>query len=322
MDTAPVGRIERWLHDPFAGTIDAGRLYGRGAADSKAAVAIFCHLAQDLKRSGLIQRGALHLLLDGDEHTGSFGGAKAFVEKTGGRVSFIAIGYPGNQKIAIGARGFFRATLRTFGDEIHSGSASGEAQSAILKMSKLVEGLALQRFPPEEDPDFHFGPSLNVTEIRGGDGFSQIPGVCRANVDVRLTPGFGAEEARRCIEQCLRAVDHESPGCEATVAEERESWPPYRLCRDLPALRILQQSAEQAFSRPVRLAVSRMSNIGNYLAACGIPATCGLGVTYENVHAPDEFIELDTILPTYFAYREAVRRWLEELSEADPDPAR
>ena len=46
LDTAPVGDRSQWHHDPFAGTIVGARIYGRGVADSKAAIALFIYLAK------------------------------------------------------------------------------------------------------------------------------------------------------------------------------------------------------------------------------------------------------------------------------------
>lgn len=52
------------------------------------------------------------------------------------------------------------------------------------------------------------------------------------------------------------------------------------------------------------------SNVGNYLAAHEIAATCGFGVTYENLHAPNERIKLDTIQMTHQVYSTATRSLL------------
>ena len=52
------------------------------------------------------------------------------------------------------------------------------------------------------------------------------------------------------------------------------------------------------------------SNIGNYFAAHGIEATCGFGVTYENIHAPNERVKLDTIPMAYSVYAAAIVRVL------------
>ena len=46
-DVVPTGDVNLWKHPPFAATIDGDYLYGRGAADMKAAVAAFTHAIID-----------------------------------------------------------------------------------------------------------------------------------------------------------------------------------------------------------------------------------------------------------------------------------
>jgi hypothetical protein len=48
------------------------------------------------------------------------------------------------------------------------------------------------------------------------------------------------------------------------------------------------------------------SNIGNYLAGLGIPATAGFGVAHEGLHGTDEHIRLDSIPVVQAAYHQAL----------------
>ena len=48
------------------------------------------------------------------------------------------------------------------------------------------------------------------------------------------------------------------------------------------------------------------SNIGNYLAGLGIPATAGFGVDYQGLHGTDERIRLDSIPAVQAAYHQAL----------------
>jgi succinyl-diaminopimelate desuccinylase len=70
----------------------------------------------------------------------------------------------------------------------------------------------------------------------------------------------------------------------------------------------LRTSAEAAFDRSIPLGVEGPSNVGNSLASVGVPATYGLGVTYRNVHASDECIEVSTIEPVHPTHRAAALR--------------
>ena len=70
----------------------------------------------------------------------------------------------------------------------------------------------------------------------------------------------------------------------------------------------LVEGATRAAGRPVPGEVCGPSNIGNYLADRGIPATCGFGVTCEGVHGADERIEIASIPLVWDAYGHAIRR--------------
>ena len=54
-----------------------------------------------------------------------------------------------------------------------------------------------------------------------------------------------------------------------------------------------------------RSKIAGPSNIGNYLAGLGIPATAGFGVDYEGLHGTNERIRLDSIPPVQAAYHQA-----------------
>ncbi|MET8029019.1 M20/M25/M40 family metallo-hydrolase [Streptomyces avermitilis] len=82
IDTAPYGDEAAWSFPPDSGDVVDGWLLGRGAADSKLAAALFCHLAAELHPRAADLTGGLAVLLDIDEHTGAFGGAGVLTELT------------------------------------------------------------------------------------------------------------------------------------------------------------------------------------------------------------------------------------------------
>src|SRR5579871_5759841 len=65
-DVVPPGDVSRWRHDPFGAAIEAGFLYGRGAADMKSAIAAFA-AAVSQYLSGNRPKGSISLLITGDE---------------------------------------------------------------------------------------------------------------------------------------------------------------------------------------------------------------------------------------------------------------
>src|SRR5690606_25399162 len=110
----------RWTHPPTSGLLLDGWLHGRGSGDSKSAIAIFCHIAAVLHRRRLSgAAGAVELLFDADEHTGRLGGMRAWLARRPMDVAGVFIGYPGDERIMIGSRGFWRARLRVYGEPGH-----------------------------------------------------------------------------------------------------------------------------------------------------------------------------------------------------------
>ena len=52
------------------------------------------------------------------------------------------------------------------------------------------------------------------------------------------------------------------------------------------------------------------SNIGNLLAARGVPTVCAPGVSFGNMHAADEWADIASIGPVYTMYCDAALRFL------------
>ncbi|MBS0525404.1 MAG: M20/M25/M40 family metallo-hydrolase [Proteobacteria bacterium] len=302
IDTAPFGDESRWSRPPASGAVADGRLWGRGAADSKMGAAILAHVVRDLVRGGSLRRGGIDLLLDADEHTGRFGGARAYLAALERKPDRAVLGYPDNQELIRGSRGFHRVRLTIAGRAGHSGATGGDAINAIGRLARLIAAIEATPLPAEPAGPFAFGPKVTVTAVEGGEGFSVVPDRASCSLDIRLTPGFDSAAAMRWLEAL---VDPQTTRIEAV-----ESWPPYIVPQSDPFVRAFQSAGSEAFGRQVPLVVCGPSNIGNLFAAHGIPTICGLGVTAENVHSTDECALLASVPQAYRGYFEGVRRFL------------
>ncbi|UED88326.1 M20/M25/M40 family metallo-hydrolase [Streptomyces profundus] len=317
LDTAPFGDEDRWTHPPASGHLADGWLWGRGSSDSKAAVAIFSHLAARLATAAGRLHGRLTLLFDLDEHTGGFAGAKTFFEgpDAPGDVAGVMIGYPGNDHLVTGGRGVHRAQLHVHGVASHSGG-SRTTPGAIAKAAHLVRELTGRPLPAETTEHFPLPPKLTVTAISGGEGYSVTPDLCTLSIDIRTTPTFDATAATELLAQSASDIDKEWPGTPPTLLQHHQTWPPYALPPTSP-LRTALIDAAGAHGLRVRPKVAGPSNIGNYLAGLAIPATAGFGVTYQGLHATDERIQTDTIPAVQATYHTALEHLLGTPSGAD-----
>lgn len=311
LDTAPLGDPGSWRHDPLSATIENGWLYGRGSADSKAGVAVFCQIAAELVRQRPA-RGTLAFVFDVDEHSGAFGGLRHWWEAHGRtlRPSGAMLGYPGNDKIVVGCRGFHRATVTVRGVAAHSGSSRRAGVNAIDRAAALVAQLraAAEELPPGS-AEFAIGPQLTVTRIAGGEGFSSVPDRCEVDVDLRVTPHFTSHHADALLARVCERLDaaHDAP---ATTIEVHGGWPAYRLGDDAPLVKALSAAARHELGESVPTAVAGPSSVANFLSEQRVPATSGFGVRYRHMHAADECIDLATLAPTFRIYLHTVRQLL------------
>ena len=305
-DTAPAGDPASWSHDPFSGEIIDGWLYGRGAGDSRMGISIFSHLfCESMQRS--VQGGPggrLGILFDADEHTGGFRGVRRFLDRHLDCAG-VMIGYPGNEVLVRGARGFYRVTLTFHGTSAHSGQEEGAADNAVVKALSFFAafGSAWERFLEGLTPDplFPLGPRMTVTGVQGGGAWSVVPDTCRVSIDFRLTPTALREDVRE-----LLLGELERCGLGDVAWDEMESWPPYHIAAEHPLCAAVTRAAEDVRGTPLPTIICGPSNIGNFLASHGIPALCGFGVTCEGYHAADERVWLYDIPPVYEIYRRAI----------------
>ncbi|WP_245797571.1 M20 family metallopeptidase [Mangrovactinospora gilvigrisea] len=305
VDTAPFGDESAWSFPPISGEVVDGWLLGRGSSDSKIAAALFCHLAAELLPLAGSFAGGLAVLLDVDEHTGGFGGARTYLtEDHTPRPAGVLIGYPGLDEVVVGGRGLWRATIAVHAPSGHSGS-SRSVVGAITRAARLVQLLDAADLPGAPGTGFPLAPKLSVTAIRGGEGYSVVPDRCELNVDVRTTPGFDAGEAETLVRKAVAELDADLPAPRPTEITPVASWPPFRLTEgDQPAAALLD--AVRGAGLTVRAKTAGPSNIGNLLAGEGIPATAGFGVPYEGLHAVDERAHLAELPVVYEVYRQAV----------------
>ena len=306
IDTAPFGNEAAWEHPPTSGTIEDGRLYGRGSADSKTAAAIFAHIGIRLHAVRENLHGTLTLLFDADEHTGNFGGAKTFFGGPGAHTDGVMIGYPGSEHLVVGCRGVVRARISVHGHAGHTGSRH-VTPNAITKAAEIIQRLSRTVLPPTQTAFPQ--PRLTVTGCHGGDGPSITPDRCNIAVDIRLTPDFDSTHAHAILARTTAAIDETWPDTPPTGIIPTLDWPPYNIPEDDPLTRAILDAA-RTHNLTVTPKIAGPSSIGNYLAGIGIPATAGFGLEYQHLHATNENISITSIAPTQTVYQTALRSLL------------
>ncbi len=315
LDTVPPGDESGWTYPPFAGTVADGRIYGRGACDTKGGMAASLYALAALARTpGALERGRAQFIGVPDEETGATGtlGIK-YLDARGLLSGLGAIYAYSGHEIILGHRGLLRYRLACAGQSIHTGAQAWQdgaaGANAVTGMARLLLALESLDFPYSATP--YFTPYRTVitpgTMISGGTSINIVPAACEALVDIRLIP----EQTRAVIEGHLDFIIQQ-----LKAETPRLNWA-YTCLNDVPAaisderapLFGVVEGAVEAVTgiRPPR-AVAGPANEGYLLIGRGIPTICGMGPIGENAHAPNEYVEISGLVDAAAIYALAARR--------------
>ena len=157
--------------------LEGSRLFGRGSSDAKGIAAAMLVAADRLVGAG---EKRIELLFVVGEEKGSDGARAA--NNLGTKSRFLINGEPTESKLASGAKGSLRATIRIRGREAHS-AYPHLGRSAIEPMLELLP--TLRKLPLPSDPILG-ETTVNIGTIKGGTEANVIPAHAEAEIMFRL----------------------------------------------------------------------------------------------------------------------------------------
>jgi acetylornithine deacetylase len=193
-----------------------GRLYGRGACDTKAFIAAALAAAESVDLSRLAR--PLALVFTADEEVGCLG-AKRLAEARPFAARNAIVGEPTSLQPMRAGKGYCLAEVKITGREAHSAYPARGA-SAITRAARLVSRVEqvagrLQSEPhPDFDPPF---TTLNVGLISGGTAKNVVAGECRFTLEWRPVPNQAAARAVKLIQAEAELLRAEDPGFEYEI---------------------------------------------------------------------------------------------------------
>jgi succinyl-diaminopimelate desuccinylase len=282
-----------WRHDPFGGVVEGDRLYGRGAADMKGAVAAMALAAIALRRSGAALAGDVVLAFTAGEEIDSLGAQAIVDEGRLGDVDALVVGEPTDLELYVAEKGSLTVQIRTSGVGAHA-SMPHLGRNAIHAMADVVRALERYRFDVPPHPLLG-EPTLSVGTVHGGAGSNVVPDGCTIEVDVRTLPVQSQPAVIAELEGLLRDLRRERPDLDARVThtlgrDAVETDPKAPLVRDVAAV-----VAEVAGRRPVPAGVVYATDAAVFVPALRVPMViCGPGLPAQ-AHQTDEWISVERL---------------------------
>jgi len=184
-----------YTRDPFAATIEDGKLYGLGSNDAGGClvslIVTFLHFydQEDLKYN-------LCLATTAEEEISGLNGLELIIPELG-KLDFGIVGEPTLMQLAIAERGLMVLDCTAHGKAGHAAREEGE--NAIYKALADIEWFCTYKFPKESEA---FGAiKMSVTIINAGTQHNVVPAECVFTVDVRVTDAYRNEEVLEIIRQ-------------------------------------------------------------------------------------------------------------------------
>ncbi|MEO7073613.1 MAG: succinyl-diaminopimelate desuccinylase [Rhodanobacter sp.] len=210
VDVVPSGPESDWHSPPFAPTLRDGRLYGRGAADMKGAVAAMTVALTQFVRAHPGHHGRVGLLLTSDEEGVAMDGVRrvaAHFSDRGEQISWCVVGEPSARQrlgdlIRVGRRGSLSATLTVHGVQGHV-AYPDIARNPIHALAPALAELVAAHW---DDGNADFPPtSMQVSNLNAGTGANNvIPGQLTALFNFRYGTASAADDLRARSEAILR----------------------------------------------------------------------------------------------------------------------
>ena len=290
----PKGEVAR---RPF--TIEGTRAHGPGVADMKAGLVMNVFVAAAFHKFG----GApcpIKLLLTADEEIAS-PSSRPVIEREGRAARAVYNSEPGRPagNVVTGRKGGVFMRFEIAGRAAHSGGNFAQGISAIGELAhKIVQIHALT--------DLARGVTLNVGLVAGGQSVNTTAPHAEGQIDMRYIDPADRTTTLAAIEAIIATPT--VPGTTAKLHINGEFLPVVQSETSKILFDTYRAAAKDAGLPSLDGEFAGGCADSGFTASVGTPTICGVGPVGGNAHTPQEYLELDSIVPRAQALALAILR--------------
>lgn len=307
-DVVPTGHLDAWHSDPFLPEIRDGKLYGRGSADMKTAIAAMVVASERFVAKHPNHKGSIAFLITSDEEGPSINGTVKVIETLEARqekMTWCLVGEPSSTHtlgdvIKNGRRGSLNAKLTVKGKQGHVAyphlaiNPIHTASQALAELCNTVWDEGNAYFP---------ATSFQISNIQAGTGATNVvPGHMQVLMNWRYSTEVTAQDLQaRTLEILDRhGVDYD--------VEWTFSGLPF-----LTPVGELVNSATQAIQdvtgTQAQLSTSGGTSDGRFIAPTGAQVL-ELGVLNATIHQINEHVDVADLEPLAEIYEKILENLL------------
>jgi len=297
-DVVPPG--EGWVHGPYSGDVEDGKLYGRASAVSKSDFATYTFAVRALESLGAALKGGIELHFTYDEEFGGELGPGWLLKKGLTKPDYlIAAGF--SYQVVTAHNGCLQMEVTVHGKMAHAAiptTGVDALQGAVHILNALYHQNTLyQQVTSKVEGITH--PYLNVGCIEGGTNTNVVPGKVVLRLDRRMIP----EEDPVVVEASIREVIAEAaalrPGITVDIKRLLLARSLQQLPGNQPLVEALQKHGQAVFGEPIPTSGTPLYTDVRLYCERGIPAVIyGAGprtVLESNAKRADEHIVLEDL---------------------------
>ncbi|GED69890.1 succinyl-diaminopimelate desuccinylase [Brevibacillus reuszeri] len=301
LDTVPAGDPEQWEYPPFSGAIADGRIYGRGATDSKGRLTSYIMSAVAVARSTISRKGDVIIAATCDEETGGILGA-GYLNQNGHVHGDMVIVEGYSNHIVRAMAGVLQLQIVTDGIPAHAGY-KWKGLNAVEKMAKVVQGLAQLQEELEREPSSIPGmkyTTVNVGTIRGGTKVNVVPATCEIEVDFRVIPEHSLDQIYNRVLSILQSLEQKDPTFKAKLIRITDfQTEPTITDESSPLIYELQEAVQEVTGRTLPVVGILAQSDTRWFIRNGIPGiNFGPGTSENNIHGFNESMEIEDLIQT------------------------
>jgi acetylornithine deacetylase len=298
MDTVS---IQGMTIPPFQPTIRDGKLFGRGACDTKGGMAAMMQAMINLKQEGIAPPCDIIFVSVVDEEY-SYRGvvslcqsleSQAIGQKTTGgplQAELAVVAEPTDLKLVVASKGVLRWRIETIGMAAHS-SKPHLGKNAIVAMARVIHLLETDSLTLSKRSHPLLGcATMNIGVIQGGVQVNFVPDRCQIEIDRRLLPGETWEAVFADYDRLLDSLRMSQPDISIVMHPPMLTDYPLDCNPSSAIIRQVAQGLESMGLDATAVGVPFGSDASKF-AAQGIPSIILGPGSIDQAHASVEYVD-------------------------------
>lgn len=297
-DVVPPG--EGWRHDPYGGTLEDGRIYGRAAAVSKSDFSTYTFALRALEAVAKPLAGSVELLFTYDEEFGGQVGP-AWLLAHGIIKPDLVIAAGFSYQVVTAHNGCLQLEVTVLGQMAHA-AIPDSGVDALQAAVRILEALYAQNTLYARVNSSVAGithPYLNVGTIEGGTNTNVVPGRVTFKLDRRMIPEEDPAQVEASLRQIIAAAAAPCVGVKVEVKRILLAKALQPLAGNQPLVDALQKHGSAVFGEPIAAMGTPLYTDVRLFCEAGIPGVIyGAGprtVLESHAKRADERLELEDL---------------------------